>query len=368
MRPLPLLILALTLASSLPAAEPYPLWDGHETVADYARRVNLPPTKTLDLGDNLKLEFVLIPAGKFVMGTPEPVPVDEDGFRKKIMVGQALVTASAAAILGILVVVAIRAIRRRHRPQLSLGMLLVVTALAGCTVLSGVHWRQSAESLVTAQREHEAAVARFQSATQSEKPAHSVTLIKPFYMGKYDVTQEQYQQVTDEHPSRFVGKDNPVENVSWFEALNFCKKVSEKHGKPICLPTEAEWDFACRAGTTTNYFSGDGEENLARMAWYRGNSSRTTHPVGQKEANGFGLFDMHGNVQNWCQDAYEDYTADAVTDPQESAQRSMRVLRGGAWPFPPVCCRSNFRDHGISSGRANDVGFRVVVPVSVREH
>ena len=131
----------------------------------------------------------------------------------------------------------------------------------------------------------------------------------PFYMGKFAVTQGHYQAVTGQNPSQFKGRDNPVETVSWNDAQAFCKKLTSKQIQAVRLPTEAEWEFACRAGTRTRYYSGDTEADLALVAWYSAkNSKGTTHPVGQKEANTFGLYDMHGNVWQWCQDWYgEDY-------------------------------------------------------------
>ena len=350
-------------AAEQPPKPVYPLWDGQESVAQYAQRVHLPPTQTLDLGGGVKLDLVLIPAGKFVMGTPEPTPVDEEGFRKKIITGQALLAASAAALLVMLTVVLIRAIRKKQRPQLSLGRLMLVTAAAGGCVLSGLHWRQSAQGLEQAKTEYEAALGRFRSAESDEKPAHPVTLAQPFYMGKFVVTQEQYQQVSGTNPSHFKSQDNPVEQVSWDDAQAFCKKLTEQTKQTIRLPTEAEWEYSCRAGTKSTYYSGDMETDLARVAWYDANSKSTTHPVGQKEPNAFGLYDMHGNVWQWCQDWYgEDYYGKSATEnPQGPAHGAGRVLRGGSWFDDSVFCRSAFRFWVDPVSRFNHIGFRVVV-------
>jgi len=348
------------------AAEVYPLWDGQESVAQYAQRVNLPPTKTLDLGNGVELELVLIPAGKFSMGKPEPVPVDKGGFHKKIVTGQALLAASAAALLVMLTVVVIRAVRKRRRPQLSLGRLMLVTVAAGGCVLSGLHWRHSARELDAARLEYAAAQARYAVAGSDEKPAHSVTLTQPFYMGKYVVTQEQYQAVSVSNPSGFKSRDNPVEMVSWFDAQAFCKKVTEHTQQTVRLPTEAEWEYSCRAGTRTTYYSGDTEADLARVAWFEANAKNTTHPVGQKAPNVFGLYDMHGNVWQWCQDWYrEDYYGKSVAEnPQGPAQVAFRVLRGGSWFGDPLLCRAACRAGDVPGYRFDYIGFRVVVSAS----
>ena len=361
----------LALAGSLPASElapapAYPLWDGSESVADYAQRINLPPTKTLDLGGGVKMELVLIPAGKFIMGTPEPTPVDEEGFHKKIVTGQALLAASAAALLVMLTVVAVRGVRNKRRPQLSLGRLLLVTVAAGGCVLSGLHWRHSVQSLEKANAEYAGAEARYNDAFDEEKPAHPVTLTQPFYMGKFAVTQEHYQAATGQNPSRFKGRDNPVETVLWENAQAFCKKLTEQTKQAVRLPTEAEWEFACRAGTKTTYYSGDTDKDLDRVAWNFANSKNTSHPVGQKDANTFGLYDMHGNVWQWCQDWYgEDYYVKSTSEnPQGPAQGALRLLRGGSFDDcspGPGNYRSAFRFWMDPRYRFRHIGFRVVV-------
>ena len=348
MRPLPLLFLlfiaSLSASESAPA-HAYPLWDNHESVADYAKKVNLPPTKTLDLGNGVKLELVLIPAGKFIMGTPEPTPVDEAGFHTKIVTAQTCLAASAAALSLLLGFVLVQAIRKRRRPQLSLGRLLLVTVATGGCVLSGLHWRQSADGLQKSRLKYAFAELRFRSAERSEKPAHEVTLTQQFYMGKYDVTQEQYQAVIGNNPSWFKGKDNPVEMVNWYDAHEFCKNLTALTRQNIRLPTEAEWEYSCRAGTTTTYYSGDSEADLDRVAWYEVNNGDGTYPVGQKEANGFGLYDMHGNVWQWCQDWYdEEYYSKSSSDyPRGPDTGNLCLLRGGSWDANSVHCRSAVR-------------------------
>ena len=366
-----LLSLFLLILASLSAAEPtptYPLWDNHEPIADYAKRVNISPTKTLELSNGVKLELVLIPAGKFIMGTPEPTPVDEVEFQNKIITGQALLAVFAGALLVMLTVVVVRAVRKKRRPQLSLGLLLLVTVAAGGCVLSGLHWRHSVHALETANAEYTWAKARYNVASSFAKPAHSVTLTQSFYMEKFDVTQEQFQQMMGKNPSYFKGKSNPVENVSWDDAQAFCKKLSGQTTYRVRLPTEAEWEYSCRAGTKTIYYSGDTDKDLDRVAWYRANSKSTTHPVGQKESNFFGLYDMHGNVWQWCQDWYgEDYYGKSEAEnPQGSAQGAVRLVRGGSWVDNPLNCRSADRDGNHPDNRSKFLGFRVVLVPSFR--
>ena len=197
------------------------------------------------------------------------------------------------------------------------------------------------------------------------KTAHKVTLTKPFELGQHEVTQEQYEKVMGKNPSHFKGKQNPVEQVSWDDAVEFCRKLSampaeKKAGYVYRLPTEAEWEYACRAGTTTRYSFGDSDSELGDYAWYDKNSGRTTHPVGQKKPNAWGLYDMHGNVWEWCQDWHGDYPSGSVTDPTGAAVGSLRVYRGGGWVDFARRCRSAVRGRFTPGVRFSDLGFRVL--------
>jgi formylglycine-generating enzyme required for sulfatase activity len=261
--------------------KPMPQWDGKESTAVYAKRAGLEPTLTMNLDGGVKLELVLIPAGKFIMGSP-----------------------------------ANEALR------------------------------------------------------QDDETPHEVTIKRPFYMGKYTVTQEQYEKVMGKNPSQFKGAKNPVEMVSWNDAQDFCQKLSTSSGKIVRLPAEAEWEYACRAGSTTAYCFGDTENELALCGWYIKNNTHngiidgTTHPVGEKKPNAFGLYDMHGNVWEWCQDWLGSYPTGTVTDPTGPATGASRVLRGGSWRDPAAYCRAAFRDDGTSDGLVRHDGFRVVVGAS----
>jgi formylglycine-generating enzyme required for sulfatase activity len=199
-----------------------------------------------------------------------------------------------------------------------------------------------------------------QDADDDEKPAHQVTLSKPFYMGKYPVTQAQWQAVMGGNRSRFQGDPNrPVENVSWNDVQTFIRKVNENENTfPCRLPTEAQWEYACRAGETTRYSFGASASQLGEYAWYAENSSGATHPVGQKKPNPWGLYDMHGNVWEWVQDYYGDYSAEAVVDPVGPAAGAYRVIRGGSWDYSARYVRAASRFGFHPGARLGLLGFR----------
>ncbi len=195
--------------------------------------------------------------------------------------------------------------------------------------------------------------------------AHQVTLTKPFRIGVHEVTQEQYERVMGSNPSHFKDPQNPVERVSWVDAVKFCEKLSaspeeKAAGRVYRLPSEAEWEYACRAGTTTTYSFGNDEGALGDYAWYNASSTNKTHLVGEKRENPWGLYDMHGNVWEWCQDWYGNYRMGAVTDPTGPNSGSARVDRGGSWNDLAENCRSASRSHASPSYRNLYIGFRVV--------
>ena len=176
----------------------------------------------------------------------------------------------------------------------------------------------------------------------SEKPRHLVK-IASFAIGKYPITQEQYEAVMGENPSHFQNKPkNPVECVTQQKAREFCQKLSERTGKKYRLPSEAEWEYACRAGSETRYYFGDDASKLGEYAWYMDNSNSQTHPVGQKKPNKWGLYDMHGNVWEWCEDEWHSNYQGMNDNP---SQNSRYVLRGGYWNDPPRDCRSAYRSY-----------------------
>lgn len=248
----------------------YPLWDGHETVAEYAKRVGLEPTQTLDLGNGVKMEMLLIPAGKMIMGS----------------------------------------LKSEHKDD-----------------------------------------------------APEVIISKPFYLGKYVVTQEQYEQIMGVNPSHYVNKTNPVERVSWKNAQDFCMKAGEKLKVEMRLPTDAEWEFACRAGMNKKFLYCETLDELGKTARYVANSGgwgSATHPVGELTPNPWGLYDMLGNAYQWCQDWYEDQPTITGPDPTGPAEGTGRVVRGGSW-HSGFDTLQKARAWLIPSTRMSDVTFRVVV-------
>ena len=220
---------------------------------------------------------------------------------------------------------------------------------------------------------------------------HQVTLTKGYWLGKYEVTQRQWRTVMESNPSKFVGDDLPVEQVSWEDAMEFCRKLTERErnaerlpsGYEYTLPTEAQWEYACRAGTTSSLNNGKNVssaevrekgvcDNLDEVGWYWMNGGMKnwnggddpaicTHPGGQKKPNNWGLYDMHGNVCEWCLDWVGDYQTSSVTDPKGSNTSKFRVLRGGGWSSFPRYCRSANRIWGVPHCRGCDLGFRLAL-------
>ena len=197
-----------------------------------------------------------------------------------------------------------------------------------------------------------------------EKPVHRVTL-KAFQMSKYPITQKQYRLVMGTNPSSFKGDENcPVENVSWHDATEFCEKLSKRIGQKVKLPTEAQWEYACRAGSTGKYCFGDDGSKLDDYAWYDENSRSKTHPVGEKLANPWGLHDMYGNVWEWCEDVWHENYNGAPSDGSAwltGGKQDRRALRGGSWDYNVIICRSAGRGWDLADWCVNCLGFRVVV-------
>ena len=268
----------LVVLGAAPAGD-YPLWDGKESVADYAKRAGLKPTLTLDLG-GVPWEGVLIPAGAFVMGSPPgEAKTEKEGI-----------------------------LETRHR----------------------------------------------------------VTITTPYYLGKFELTQAQYQKVMGANPSVTQGEALPVHNVAWQDAVEFCSKAGKLTGRSIQLPTDAQWEYACRAGTTTAYYSGNQSADLDKVGWHGGNSGGKPHPSGELQPNAWGVYDMHGNIREFVRDLFaEGPLADATdpTGPKEGDPKN-HVVRGGAYTANAALalnCRAAVRRPTES---LKVTGFRILVNVA----
>lgn len=192
---------------------------------------------------------------------------------------------------------------------------------------------------------------------------HKVTIKNPFYMGKSSVTQKQWKMIMGKNPSYFRGDDRPVEMVSWTEVQKFVKKLNEKERTDkYRLPSEAEWDYACRAGTQTRYYFGDDDSKLSEYAWHAENSGGQTHPVARKKHNLWGLYDTHGNVWEWVQDNWHENYKGAPIDGSawEDVGDSHRVSRGGSWYCSAILCRSASRFKRDPENHISNLGFRLL--------
>ena len=197
-------------------------------------------------------------------------------------------------------------------------------------------------------------------AESDEKPVHSVTL-SGYYIGKTEVTQALWKAVMGSNPSSFKGDNLPVEQVSWNDCQEFIRKLNSLTGQNFRLPTEAEWEFACRGGNNSRGYKYSGSNYIDNVAWYDGNSGDKTHPVGTKAPNELGIYDMSGNVWEWSADWYGDYSSGAQTNPKGPYGGSYRVYRGGSWNCYVRYCRSSDRGDGFPTLRYFDLGLRLAL-------
>ncbi len=200
-----------------------------------------------------------------------------------------------------------------------------------------------------------------------EKPVHQVKITNAFAIGKYEVTQDEYTKIMKRNPSNFKNPKNPVETVSWFDAISFCKELTKQEqaagrlpkGYRYRLPTEAEWEYSARGGNKSRGYTYSGTDSLMTSAWYDKNSGSSPHPVGEKEQNELGLYDMSGNVWEWCSDWNDMYPIATVTDPQGSKTGTNRVDRGGGWSVSSGGCRNAYRDYNTPEYTNFYLGFRI---------
>jgi formylglycine-generating enzyme required for sulfatase activity len=202
-----------------------------------------------------------------------------------------------------------------------------------------------------------------------EQPVHEVRITRPFWLGKCEVTQAEHEKLMGENPSHFEGARNPVEQVSWNDAVAFCRKMTEREraagrlpsGYEYRLPTEAEWEYAARGGPKSKGFTYSGSNDVGDVAWYDRNSDKKTHAVGQKKPNELGLCDMSGNVYEWCGDWLGGYPSGTAADPPGAGTGSFRVDRGGSWILSARFCRSASRNWLTPTVSYDYLGFRVAL-------
>lgn len=193
-----------------------------------------------------------------------------------------------------------------------------------------------------------------------EKPTHSVTL-SSYYICKYEVTQALWRAVMGSNPSKFIGDNLPVEQVSWYDCQTFINRLNSYTGRNFRLPTEAEWEFAARGGNYSRHYKYSGSNYISDVAWYEDNSGNRTHPVGTKQANELGLYDMSGNVYEWCSDWYGSYSSYSQSNPTGPNSGSFRVIRGGSWIIIARGCRSSIRGNNEPGNRDCGLGLRLVL-------
>ncbi len=228
-----------------------------------------------------------------------------------------------------------------------------------------VHWDYYRNSLGMLFRRIESGRFMMGGTVRDEQPVHEVTL-QAFEIGVMPVTQSQYEAVMGDNPSHFKGEGHPVENVSWADAMAFCRRLTDmdKQGRKYSLPSEAQWEYACRAGSTTEYCFGDDPGEIEEYAWYIKNSGGKTLPVGKKKPNAWGLYDMHGNVWEWCFDHWHDNYKGAPDDGSAWVEKDdggrLRVVRGGSWRYDASRCRSAYRLNARPELRGSSLGFRVL--------
>ena len=197
-------------------------------------------------------------------------------------------------------------------------------------------------------------------AGSGEEPVHQVTL-STYSIGETEVTQALWEAVMGSNPSNFKGGSLPVERVSWEDCQTFIQKLNQLTGKRFRLPTEAEWEYAARGGNKSRGYRYAGSNTIGDVAWYEDNSGNQTHPVKAKQANELGLYDMSGNVWEWCQDWYGDYSSSSQTNPKGPSSASLRVIRGGSWFYDAGYCRVSLREWSLPGYRGFDLGLRLAL-------
>jgi formylglycine-generating enzyme required for sulfatase activity len=402
MRPFTFIACTILLATQAQTAEtpshpwtvyeawPFDAAEAKHRQMETAKALDVPVMKTILVGKDangkpVTMDFMLIPAGTFVMGTPEPVlAVREPSLRVHFWGGWLIFAAVGLIVgLGMFALMVDRGLRRSGWPQFKLRELLLASFALSLLILgvsSVQQARRTAESdyakAMTLYRDADDRYRSLRSEYNSAKssfsggtPAHQVTLTRSFYLGRTEVTQAQWRAVVGTNPSRYKGPTLPIEQVSWMDCHLFLRNLSSEWGQTR-LPSEAEWEYSCRAGTNARYGFGDDRTVCGSYAWHSSNSMRTTHPVGIKTPNAWGLHDMHGNVTEWCRDGFDDYTTAPQKDPVGTGTHEYlgnnRVCRGGSFDSSPS--RSANRYIGRPRNKSFRTGFRAVLTLPQKKN
>ncbi len=252
-------------------------------------------------------------------------------------------------------------------PDLKLKMIWIPAGTFTMGTEDEAKWVKSVKSKYNDLKPAGWAECKLKKVNPSETPVTRVTLTKGFYLGETEVTQAQWESVMGINPSVSKGPNRPVEQVSWEDCMEFCRKLTARERaagrlgpkQVYRLPTEAEWEYACRAGSRGEYCFGDEEKRLGEFAWYGANAGVRTHEVGTRRANAWGLYDVHGNVWEWCQDWYDAYAGGEVSDPTGALKSDFPVFRGGSWDDPAWWCRSAYRNVYPPHDRTTLLGLRL---------
>lgn len=343
----------------------WPYWDGRESPEAYAKRAGIRAEILVPLSNGKSIELKLVPAGSYIMGTSHPRRINVAGAVAQEAMWSALSIGLVGLFLALFSTAAVMAFKSRRTLQLSIVRLVFYSIVLGSALLSFMQLQTVKTSLEYSLTLRESEELRYKTGSANEKPAHKVVITKPYYLSKYLITRDQYLTVLNVEGRDPIDYSFPIDSISWDDAKLFCERLSIRSGVNVRLPYEAEWEYACRSGTNTNYYSGDSESDLNLIAWHKGNSSSSLHPVGQKAPNPWGLYDMVGNTWQWCEDWYgEDYYASSPTiDPTGPTSGEKRVLRGGSWCFGPWACRSAVRVSSDPSTRTLSDGLRIVVTI-----
>lgn len=365
----------------------WPKWESGELVQNYAAKIGLPTEISLKLADATTLPYVplgpadesseiikmrLIPPGRYRMGIEDPHPINYS------LIDKGLLTAKCTYYSGTLVLIALclpsllGSFRRRRLPTISLIRFVTIPVAIGI-ILLGFLWRnQNLQRLKELETELLLQQKDFNQSDENERPAHWVNLSKPFYISQFEITQEQYWAVAKLKPSSDFhgwGLNQPVENVRWEEASYYCQLMNRLDPGTelglvnwvVRLPTEAEWEYVAREGKSGSRSIPPSE--LDAVGWYRGNSKLRVNPVGQKEPNAFGVYDLMGNVREWCLDTFRQtyYTESPDIDPLPSLIGDAKVIRGSDCFSESQECRITRRSHYHFASRSNSIGFRIVL-------